>query len=63
MFIEFLNTEGDPFTVSLLQLKTFRPQGDIHTGNTVLVVSDTGTAVAASPYSEVKQRIAAMTKG
>lgn len=62
MFIEFTNTEGEPFTVSLLQVKTFRPQGPSDTGNTILVVSDTGPVVANTPYDVVKSRIASMTK-
>ena len=62
MFIELIDNEGKPFTVSLLQLKVFRPQGPTDTGSTVLVVSDTGTVIVNSPYDVVKARIAAITK-
>ncbi len=62
MFIEFTNTEGEPFTVSLLQLKSFRPMGSTSTGGTMLLVSDVRPIVTNSPYDEVKDRIAAMTK-
>lgn len=62
MFIELIDNEGKPFTVSLLQLKVFRPQGPTDTGSTILVVSDTGSVIANSPYDVVKARIAAITK-
>lgn len=62
MFIEFINTEGEPFTVSLLQLATFCPQGHSHTGNTILVMSNGRSVVTSSPYGVVKDRITAMTK-
>ena len=62
MFIELINNEGEPFTVNLLQLKVFRPQGPTDIGSTILVVSDTGSVIANSPYDVVKARIAAMTK-
>lgn len=63
MFIEFYNTEGAPFTVNLLQVRSFRPQGNRDNGNTIIVLSDTGTAIANTPYDVVKQQIQAMTRG
>ena len=62
MFIELINNEGEPFTVSLLQLSTFCPQGRTDTGNTILVMTNGRSVVSDSPYDVVKSRIADMTK-